>query len=315
MHVLRKWFVAALALGALSMVGACAQDVGDIDRTQPDLVKKSDLLEGEWYVRQTVADVPATSRTWFEGFTFGTEKVVWQVTSDELIAYRSYELNPGAETDVDIRDNNVFSNSQTTANPTDDEIYYGEPILRFPVSHVDIQRQYSSSTLEETNVISENTSDRPWYEREYIRVDWGASNQNGYDFWGIGGLPTSGTANYVSEGANPELATRFEYDDDGALQYFDVNHRLYLTPDIFSCIYLRYGIGIGECQGHEMGLAMSVMRVDDDSYEPLIYDDRDMARYGYFRTERYTRPQLRHDGHRPDRPGEPPRHLGRLLAP
>ena len=73
MHVLRKWFVAALALGALSMVGACAQDVGDIDRTQPDLVKKSDLLEGEWYVRQTVADVPATSRTWFEGFTFGTE--------------------------------------------------------------------------------------------------------------------------------------------------------------------------------------------------------------------------------------------------
>ena len=43
----------------------------------------------------------------------------------------------------------------------------------FPIeSHFDVQREYDSSTGEQSNVISENTSDRPWYERSYMRVKW-----------------------------------------------------------------------------------------------------------------------------------------------
>ena len=39
-------------------------------------------------------------------------------------------------------------------------------------SHFDIRRAYNPPTGEELNVVEENTIDRPWYEREYMRVDW-----------------------------------------------------------------------------------------------------------------------------------------------
>jgi hypothetical protein len=35
-----------------------------------------------------------------------------------------------------------------------------------------VVREYNALTGEETNVISENTMDRPWYERDFIRVNW-----------------------------------------------------------------------------------------------------------------------------------------------
>ena len=48
-------------LGASALfLGACAQQVGDIDRTQANALSKADF-EGEWYIRQTVSDVPTTS--------------------------------------------------------------------------------------------------------------------------------------------------------------------------------------------------------------------------------------------------------------
>lgn len=291
MRVLQKWMVAALALGTLSMLGACAQDVGDIDRTQPDLIKKSDLLDGEWYIRQTVSDVPATSQTWFEGFTFGTDRVVWQVTASALIGYRAYELNPGAETDVATVDNDIVdATGSQTENPTRDDVYYGEPLFHFDIiNHVDVQRQYNSSTLEETNVIEENSSDRPWHEREYIRVNFQQNNISGYDFFGADSPTGEGALfTYVQEGSNPALAPEFDFDDEGVLQHLSVNQRIYAAPDIWTCIYFRFGIGIGECQGLEMGVNTSILRVTDDSYEPLTYDDRDMARFGYFRTERFS---------------------------
>jgi len=39
-------------------------------------------------------------------------------------------------------------------------------------SHFDIRKAYNPVTGEELNITEENTSDRPWYEREYFRVDW-----------------------------------------------------------------------------------------------------------------------------------------------
>ena len=39
-------------------------------------------------------------------------------------------------------------------------------------SHFDIKREYNPGTGEETNVISENEKDRPWNQRQYMRVDW-----------------------------------------------------------------------------------------------------------------------------------------------
>ena len=53
-----------LIASAVLALGACAQDVGDVDRTQPNRLKKS-LFEGEWFVQKTTFDVPYTA-----GFTF-----------------------------------------------------------------------------------------------------------------------------------------------------------------------------------------------------------------------------------------------------
>jgi hypothetical protein len=40
---------------------------------------------------------------------------------------------------------------------------------------LDIRRAYYDSTDEEQNIIEESDTDRPWYEREYMRVNWATS--------------------------------------------------------------------------------------------------------------------------------------------
>jgi hypothetical protein len=35
-----------------------------------------------------------------------------------------------------------------------------------------VRRSYNPTTGEELNIVEENMVDRPWYEREYMRVDW-----------------------------------------------------------------------------------------------------------------------------------------------
>ena len=49
----------------------------------------------------------------------------------------------------------------------------GQIVAAFKIeSHFDIKRNYNPTTGEELNIIEENTTDSPWYAREYMRVDW-----------------------------------------------------------------------------------------------------------------------------------------------
>ena len=41
---------------------------------------------------------------------------------------------------------------------------------------IDIRRQYNPTTGEQINVIEENTVDRPWFERQFIRAPIGQKN-------------------------------------------------------------------------------------------------------------------------------------------
>ena len=53
----------------------------------------------------------------------------------------------------------------------------GLPLLIFAIySHFDVKREYNAGTGEQTNVIAENTTDRPWEERQYMRVDWSTNH-------------------------------------------------------------------------------------------------------------------------------------------
>ena len=82
-------------------------------------------------------------------------RIKWEIQEDDLIARLTYDR---------IQDSDYYG-AQTTN--------YGQIVAEFNISsHFDIIRDYNPQTGEQLNVIVENTTDRPWYEREYFRVDW-----------------------------------------------------------------------------------------------------------------------------------------------
>ena len=191
-----RWRALAAAATAL-FAAACAQSNGDINRVQPNVVKKADLLgdqskpgDGVWYFRNTVTWTPATTGFTYPGQTGAMEKLVWEIQQNTLVGYRAYPYILGADINID----STSKVTGTTVKYCDKDgvcsggqQYYGTPVVAFPISsHFDIQRGYDPTTGELTNVISENSTDRPWNQREYIRVDWSANvlNVNSGLNWG-----------------------------------------------------------------------------------------------------------------------------------
>jgi hypothetical protein len=305
-----RWLGATLiALFAAS----CAQSTGDIVRVQPNVVRKSDLLDGEWFFRNTVTWTPFNTQFTFPGQTGKMEKLVWEIQEGALVGYRSYPFTVGAEANVD-QSSRV---SGTTAKYCDaagvckgGQKYYGTPVVAFPiVSHFDIQRGYNPATGEQTNVISENVSDRPWNQREYIRVNWAANILNRFSgmMWGTVQNPNdpfnTTNANWIQPneaGSDPYDWPTFEYadrDGDGEkeLVYFDVTGRYLAVPDTmffpgFGAVPLCwFAYGIYDCSSAEIHMRISLAKVDrtwSRDYEPLVYPNDLMSFFGYFRTER-----------------------------
>ena len=155
---------ASLVLSWLAVgVAACAGQ-GDVDRTQPDAIDKAIFFEADgatprkFYYRKTTVAVPPTSSYSFDGLMGDMYKVRFEISGDGtlLMGYRAFDYAPGSQ-----------NPSTGGANNKD------TPFLIFKItSHFDIKREYNPATGEETNVISENTSDRPWSDRKYMRVDW-----------------------------------------------------------------------------------------------------------------------------------------------
>ncbi len=302
----------AAALATLFVVG-CAQSNGDINRVQPNVVKKADLLDGQWFFRNTVTWTPFNTQFTFPGQTGNMEKLVWEIQEGFLVGYRSYPFTLGADTNVD----STSVVSGTTARYCDangackgGQKFYGSPVVAFPiVSHFDIQRGYNPATGEATNVVSENASDRPWNEREYIRVNWAANMLNRMSgmSWGTVQNPNdpwkTTNANWIQPnepGSDPYDWPTFQYEDrdqDGSpeLVYFDVTGRYMANPE--TLYFEGYGnvpmcwfaMGINDCSSSEIHMRVSIAKVDESwsrDYEPLVYDNDMMNLFGYFRTER-----------------------------
>lgn len=302
----------AAALATLFVVG-CAQSNGDINRVQPNVVKKADLLDGQWFFRNTVTWTPFNTQFTFPGQTGNMEKLVWEIQENYLVGYRSYPYTLGADTNVDP--NSIVSGTTATyCNAegvcTGGQKFYGAPVVAFAIrSHFDIQRGYNPATGEPTNVISENSSDRPWNEREYIRVNWAANvlNRMSGMSWGTVQNPNDPTmttnANWIQPnepGSDPYDWPTFQYEDrngDGnpELVYFDVTGRYMANPDMY--YFEGYGDvplcwfsnGINDCASSEIHMRISISKVNESwsrDYEPLLYDNDLMSLFGYFRTDR-----------------------------
>lgn len=239
------------------LFSACAESVGDINRVQPNYYSK-DAFEGTWYYRQTVIDVPYEVSYLFNGIASGIEKIRWEVQERSLIAYRVNEAVPGA------------NGPSTTGKPE------FTPIAGWAItSHFDIVRDYNPGTGEETNVISENMSDRPWYERDYIRVDWSRNivpNFSGLDALITRALITG--ANYWVQAWEEDNPDRFEISDD----YIGIVGRYHVEPDYYACWSNRNLWGSGDtssCAASTIKIRSSFMKVKErPSYEPLEYSDR-----------------------------------------
>ncbi len=297
LRVLRASAV-ALTLGAISVGGAafgaigCAQSVGDIDRTQPDLVPK-DAFEGQWFIRQSVVDVPATSAGAFVGEMHSLEVVVWEVQEDYLVGYRAYEKVPGAEAQAEDQSGVGYQPvEEGLGDGRDKSLFKGNPIVAFAItSHVDVQRDYNARTGEQTNVIVENTTDRPWHERDWMRVDWSENvvdnllHKSSFMF----GLSTR--KEFIPENEGGADAFRMEENEDGEINYIDFTERHFVQPNMMGCLSSFRQNGIGDCTEDQIKVRTSMLKVDiqrEQDYEPMPYDDRRLGEFGYFRTERPT---------------------------
>ncbi|MFA5625469.1 MAG: hypothetical protein WC966_10525 [Bradymonadales bacterium] len=282
----RKWRVSALwsALMAIALLWGCAQDVGDIDRTQPNRLRKSDL-EGTWWIGQKITDVPSTSSGYggFEGLQMDLDKVILVAEEKYLVAYRSYPHLPGSDnTGLELQGPNSYETLYG-------DNYRGSILAMFPIeSHFDVQRSYDAQTGEQSNVIEENSSDRPWHEREYVRVDWSGNPLINFEMLIYGISLRLGT--HQTPEVDATTSPYFEYNSEGELQYFDAPGLYVAEPSIWSCIGGQMmQLWYGECGATQVRVVTSFMKDDGNrNYEPLQYSDQMMNRFGYFRSEHYT---------------------------
>ena len=136
------WASACLALSSLLMIN-CAEPVEDVDRTQPNKVKKA-VFEGEWYFRQTVVDVNGTAMSSFAGLEGDQERIVFEITENALTGRRAHEDIPG----IDAAPANI---PQAIAAQREFKPEDGSPIISFPIrGHFDVIRSYNTSTGEQS---------------------------------------------------------------------------------------------------------------------------------------------------------------------
>ena len=278
-------FAALLSAGLLA---GCAETTGEIDRTQPDRVEKS-LFSGEWYYRPTVIDAPYTSAVTFVGDQGPLERIVWDIQEDHLYAYRSYEHVENAER------SGFRSDAELRGETGDGVRFFGDAVAAFRIeSHFDVKRAYNASTGEPGNLLVEDTQDRPWYERQYMRVRW-SDNALPHYWFTMGRLdaPPGGFSDWErdrGEGMDSTDAPVFEPD------LIDVVADYHLKPsseyvegygELPICFFYPFFTGgVYDCDEESVRVRHHFVRVGESDYLARAYGEHDMERFGYFRAER-----------------------------
>ncbi len=298
---MNKNFLHSGALAALMLAAAGCNTPGLIDKTQPEYTKKADLLQGQWYYKNTIVGAPNTAVSTRVAFGGALEKIRWEIQENLLVGYRTYEPVPGRDPRIDLEGSRIGSVKFRDGSP-----YKGSPVVAYPIiSHFDRQRRYNAATGEQTNVLVEDQQDRPWYQREFIRVDWGTNaiaNTEQCDNVGNGATNCLGTPSlktrYITkqDAVQNDNAPVEERDANGQLSYFDFTTQEIGDPATF--YYPGYGRlpycyinATYDCESSNFFKRTSFKRVDEarvQDYEPLVYDDHLMVKFGFFRTETWA---------------------------
>src|SRR5579872_95496 len=231
-----RWFgVLALtvpAFGVLGVTGGCAQERTPINRVQANALSKhffvgaslSDTSDDpEFYLGTRIIDEPygVGQDFWLYQSIGSISRVKWEIQETKLVGRLTYDR--------------ILNSDHRGSQKTND----GQVVAEFNiVSHFDIQRDYNPQTGEQLNLVVENTTDRPWYEREYFRVDWSTNlvtDSYDYDFLAnasLDGVKFDPISYYVEDPSDAD-APVFS-DQDG---YFDITTKVFATPQIVSTPY------------------------------------------------------------------------------
>jgi hypothetical protein len=237
----------------------CAQTVEDIDRTQPNKVSKATFNSGqEWYYRQTVVDTDQQGSFIFEGLQSPLKRVRWVITQNTLYAC-STTPTVEHEGDAPILNDDLVGES-----------CYGI-VAAFPiVDHFDVQRAYNTATGEQSNVLVENRSDRPWYDRDYMRVNWSRNMVDGLGMFGsyIGWF--SSVSWDIPQDDNYVEADRARISPE----YIETTSMNTFSPDIWAC-FDSFG-DVYNCEGGLIRVRNSFVPIPEEkTFEPVMHRDRE----------------------------------------
>jgi hypothetical protein len=250
----------AAAVGALTLVGGlgCVEPVKELNRVQPNYVKK-DVFDGEWYVRGTVVDKDYLASYPFIGWEGSIDRIRWEISENFLNGYRSYENVPGTAADT----------------ASDDYL-----LAQYRITHFDIRRDYNRNNGVESNVIVENTNDRPWWERDYIRVDWAYNyaddvDVNGYVNFLYGGRVAD---NANSQPSDPWKVRIEDSEGDGEIDYIETTFHAMAHASGAACYYMANEAS--SCPAAEVRMKLSYMKVPEKQYETKNYPDFEPVLFG-----------------------------------
>jgi hypothetical protein len=320
---MKRTSMAGLLCAALScapLLGACTAEPPAVNQVQTNLVDKA-IFEGEWWYSSTAIDVSydeaaifnsAGAFAPFEGsmstdygldynrsgpnvigsptYSFPIARIRWVIDEHYLFAYRSYELVAGGNADGRSPD------------------YRGEPLAVFKiVDHVDTRKDYNPITGEKTNVTVENKTDRKWYERKYMRVDWSqnlitdfsandaqanelftAFERESTPFFiqdGVDGYPES----YKPQFVRVEDEKDYRFGDEWPKDQRDkVHYMSFVTKEVWSPGSNCLTVG-GTCAAASVTMRNAFLRVPPEhEYAVQSMTNREFDHFGVFRSHQPT---------------------------
>jgi hypothetical protein len=282
--------IALVTLGLTLGVAGCSERPPR-SFVQPNVLKKTDL-DGKWYYIQTVTDAPVTSTFMFIGNSSDLMKIKFDIQEQTLFARRSYEQVAGSE----------------DAYKQDPSTYEGQPVAAWPItSQFDIIRQYNPTTGEETNQIVEST-ERPWNQREFLRVNWGQSALSASDISGLNlnfffedGAQIEPASYWESDPTKPD-ALHLERADDsdngdfanGEANYLDITNKWVITPREINITYEENGVQqsfsapaclfsylLDDCASQLVKVKHAFAKISPKhDYQPRMWDGNQMNLFG-----------------------------------
>jgi hypothetical protein len=313
------YVVALMALLASGTAfGGCGDPQPAINQVGVNVLEKS-LLAGSWYMTEQIIDfdyeaagLGFVGEISQDGTGGGMARIRWVIDEQMLYAYRDYLTTEDAQ-------NPMAAQSDT---------FLGQPVAAYRIeSHFDIRRVYNTSTGEEQNIIVENTTDRRWWERRFMRVDfsrnliagWYGTSNDAQELFGQvrrepadiyvqnqSNLPpewrpqffrmSCASASDTSTGCTPnDRLYAGEYEQNQLYSMSFVTQQL-LSPGYISIPgegtfpYCGEGSqGLPECASVVVAVRTSFLRVSETrQYDSMQFNDALFDRAGYFRLERNT---------------------------